>query len=311
VLAWSDLGYELDEKRAVLRGITTRDANRPLVHRDPIRRVLNLSVFDLDDLDIATIQRELERFEPRWLHGYASAIETLASSYESGGRRPPASVQGAFLSSENVHPGQRVAIERAYSCEARSFYGMSERAAFAFECAAHRYHVAPIYGTVELVGSGGANVSDAGESGELVVTGLISRSTPLIRYRTGDWAEWGPLECECGRQGPTLAAIEGRWTQESLLTRTGGRITMTALNLHSAEYATIARFQFRQSIPGEADLLYVPGTGFSVESRDKFVAALKWKLDGRVELRAFEVDNLPLTPAGKHRFIVGPGSVDP
>jgi phenylacetate-CoA ligase len=52
----------------------------------------------------------------------------------------------------------------------------------------------------------------AGESGELVVTSLVNRAMPLIRYRIGDRASWPTADsaCGCGRTLPLLEGVEGR-----------------------------------------------------------------------------------------------------
>jgi phenylacetate-CoA ligase len=50
-----------------------------------------------------------------------------------------------------------------------------------------------------------------GESGELVITDLIKRAQPSIRYRTGDITEGLDLTpCPCGRTTPKMRPILGR-----------------------------------------------------------------------------------------------------
>lgn len=48
-----------------------------------------------------------------------------------------------------------------------------------------------------------------GEQGELVITSLRERATPVIRYRTGDAASFHENTCPCGRTGP-LVRLYGR-----------------------------------------------------------------------------------------------------
>ena len=46
--------------------------------------------------------------------------------------------------------------------------------------------------------------------GRLVMTSLMRRSQPLIRYELGDLAQLDTAPCPCGRSFARLAAVEGR-----------------------------------------------------------------------------------------------------
>lgn len=58
-----------------------------------------------------------------------------------------------------------------------------------------------------------------GERGELVVTNFHNLGTPLIRYRTGDLANFRENDCLCGLEGPLLQ-VWGRVAEDSV--RAGG-----------------------------------------------------------------------------------------
>ena len=49
-----------------------------------------------------------------------------------------------------------------------------------------------------------------GEEGELVLTNLVRRATPILRYRTRDLALLHPEGCDCGRTHRRLSRILGR-----------------------------------------------------------------------------------------------------
>jgi phenylacetate-CoA ligase len=55
----------------------------------------------------------------------------------------------------------------------------------------------------------GRNVED-GQEGEVVLTNLIRRAMPILRYRTRDLAFLHPEPCECGRTHRRLSRILGR-----------------------------------------------------------------------------------------------------
>src|SRR5207249_8327871 len=95
----------------------------------------------------------------------------------------------------------RALIARAFGCPVFDEYGTRELGPLAHECPAHRgHHVNAESYVVEV----------AGESGEILVTDLNSRSVPLIRYRVGDVAVAGGHPCVCGRGLPLLERLAGR-----------------------------------------------------------------------------------------------------
>jgi len=60
--------------------------------------------------------------------------------------------------------------------------------------------------------------------GEVVVTDLNNRLMPLIRYEFGDLASVSAQPCSCGRGLPVLAAVQGRSTDQYVVTPDGRKI---------------------------------------------------------------------------------------
>jgi len=302
--AWNTLGYRLDDRRAVLRGVRLGDGvQRRVTTYEPLRRELYVSVFDLDESHLPDIERALVRFSPRFLHGYPSALEVLGRYLRRSGAVLPA-LKGIFAVSENLYPGQREYLESLFGVPVVTFYGMSEKVAFAAECAARDgYHVHEMYGHVDLVAADGTLITEPGVRGEIVATGLISAVMPLIRYRTGDFSSWRSGPCPCGRPGRRLGPIEGRWNREYLVTRSGSRVHMAALNLHSSVFDNVERYRFVQSEPGCVRLLLVPGLGYKDADGSRIQAEMDGKLSGLVEVELVTTTTMDLTQRGKGVFI--------
>lgn len=303
--AWSLVGFKLDERRAVLRGtLFKRGGVRELTHYEPLRRELYLSVFDLDNEHLPEIRAAFERFAPRFIHGYPSAMEVLGRYYRQVGAIPPR-LEALLSVSEALYPSQRAELERLFGCRVFSFYGMTEKAIFAAECPySSELHVDERYGLAEIVDNEGRRIEEPGVYGEVVATGLISRAVPLLRYRTGDWACWAAGECRCGSPMRRFAHVRGRWPgEQNIIGKNGAPITMTALNLHSPAFDRVRRIRFYQETPGHAVLLLEPGSGFSEADVSNILNEIGGKLVGQVELSVRPVDELPLTPRGKHMFI--------
>jgi phenylacetate-CoA ligase len=63
---------------------------------------------------------------------------------------------------------------------------------------------------VEIIDPETSEPLDDGQQGEVVLTNLIRRATPILRYRTRDLAFLHPEPCQCGRTHRRLSRIMGR-----------------------------------------------------------------------------------------------------
>jgi phenylacetate-CoA ligase len=104
-------------------------------------------------------------------------------------------------------PATRARIEAAFGATAYDLPGLTEIAAWGFECDARSglTHVHEDYCYPEVLDEEGRPVEPGGR-GELVFTSLYRKAMPLIRYRTRDLVERAARKCPCGR---TLVAFEG------------------------------------------------------------------------------------------------------
>ncbi|MEZ4525358.1 MAG: phenylacetate--CoA ligase family protein [Desulfobacterales bacterium] len=92
-------------------------------------------------------------------------------------------------------------------------YGLSEvpGPAIAFECPAHEgLHIHEDHFLPEIIDPISGEVLPSGESGELVLTTLMTRAFPLIRFRTGDRARFRKGRCACGSSLVRMDWLEGR-----------------------------------------------------------------------------------------------------
>jgi phenylacetate-CoA ligase len=104
-------------------------------------------------------------------------------------------------------PATRARIEAAFGARAYDLPGLTEIAAWGFECEARSglTHVNEDYCYPEVLDEGGRPVAP-GARGELIFTSLYRKAMPLLRYRTRDIVQLADRRCPCGR---TLSAFEG------------------------------------------------------------------------------------------------------
>ncbi len=104
-------------------------------------------------------------------------------------------------------PATKARIETAFGARAYDLPGLTEIAAWGFECDARAglTHVHEDYCYPEVLDEADRPVGPGGR-GELVFTSLYRRAMPLLRYRTRDIVQRADRKCPCGR---TLTAFEG------------------------------------------------------------------------------------------------------
>ena len=104
-------------------------------------------------------------------------------------------------------PATKAKIEAAFGAKAFDLPGLTEIAAWGFECdaGAGLTHVHEDYCYPEILDEQDRPVGPGGR-GELVFTSLYRKAMPLLRYRTRDVVQVAERTCPCGR---TLLAFEG------------------------------------------------------------------------------------------------------
>ena len=307
VLSWARVGYRLGDQFAVFRGRVI-PKNKVFKHEyDSLLRQHFYSTFHLNPESMASYLAHLGQIGRCFIHAYPSAIATLARWIKATGSRAPGNVAGIIAESEIVYPDQRAMVEEVFGCRYFSCYGHTEKLVFAAECEhSTDYHVWPTYGYFELVDSRGKRISTPGESGEIVGTGFIDAVTPLIRYRTGDFATYVGEECgACGRAHTVIRDIKGHRIQEFLVARDGSLIPWTAVAgvTHDDTFDGILRFQFFQEAPGRSTVKLVPMKEFSDANERKIVEKLGSKFSGSIEFSVERVAEISTTGRGKAIYV--------
>jgi phenylacetate-CoA ligase len=299
---WSRVGFSPTRLRAKLRGAVVK--NRSHSRYDVREHAIVFSNFHMTPEIAASYAETMKRRGIAFFHAYPSSALDFARLLKEAGVDPPR-FEALLLGSENFYPGQRESLEAFYQCRIYSWFGHSESAALAGECeVSHNYHIFPEYGFVEIIKEDGRPATEEGETGEIVGTTLHNPVMPLVRYRTGDWATLGPQTCPCGRNYRLLKETRGRWMQEMMIGKLNNRISITALNMHSAIFDNVHQFQFHQTEKGKVELRMVPKLSYSPQDSASIVAAFREKMGDTMELKLTFVKELPLTDRGKFRFIV-------
>lgn len=297
---WENVDYRNASKVAVLRGAYTGEKG---VFWQQANRLF-LSSYHMTDNDMMQQYEALQRFKPSFLHVYPSAICILCDYIKRKNLEPIKSLKAVLTASENLYLYQRELIEDVLKCRVYDFYGHSEHACIAGGCAdSNRYHILWQYGYCELINEENKPATKENEVVEIVATTYDNFAMPLIRYKTMDTVLNSNEACNCGKNYKVINGIEGR-LQELLITPSGRKISMTALNMHDDIFDNVKQFQFHQNDVHFCTLNIVKGVDYTNADEKKIYLEMSNKLGEDIELKLKYVDSIPRTKSGKLRFLV-------
>jgi phenylacetate-CoA ligase len=152
---------------------------------------------------------EIRAFRAKQVYGCPSFLEEMALTAPDACRS--LKLRGILTSGEMLFPHQRSAIEEAFGCRVFDRYGSAEVDTVCQECGTQpgHLHISAETCWVEIVDPDGRCVP-RGDAGEIVVTSLVNRAMPLIRYSLGDLGRLEEIPCRCGRTLPLMQIVEGR-----------------------------------------------------------------------------------------------------
>jgi phenylacetate-CoA ligase len=198
-----------------------------------------------DDGELHRVLDSIARRPPGLVRGVATTLYAVARRVEELGR--PVAARVAWSGGAYLPAHHRPAIESAFSCPVYERYGSWDVGVIAHHCPEERrFHVAAESMLVEVVREDGSAAAP-GELGEVLVTPLFNRATPLLRYRLGDLVEVPSGEsCPCGRTLPLLGKLVGR--ANDLLRASDGRLVApeAVSQQMSRLYPSVVQFQVRQ-----------------------------------------------------------------
>lgn len=282
------------------RVIVEPDRDKPPFWRHNLAtNTILYSTYHLSPDNLPAYVDRLVRQQPALIDSYPSALGIIANAvrHRTNKIRPKAIITSA----ETLIPHQRAAAEEAFGCQVTDQYGNAEMTAFVVQCTAGMYHVWPSYGFCEVLVDG--RPARPGESGDLVTTGFINETMPLIRYRTGDTAVMGD-SCSCGLNFPTLERIEGR-KDDILVTADGrevGRLDPVFKGLRDDAFLEV---QIVQTGLNEVLIRYVPGSRYEESALVTVSTELRKRLGSTVRVTNERVAELPRGPNGKLKAVIG------
>ncbi len=261
-----------------------------------------ISAASMTPQQMETFYASLVRARTKYLVGYVGAIDVFAGFLERQGYQLD-DLKAVWTTSAPLPRIKREHFERVYQCDVYTQYGSCEFYWIAAECQRKcGLHIASDIRHVEVVH--GSEVVSDGEYGDLVVTDLLNRAFPLIRYRIGDRGRLLKEDCECGLPFPLMDYVQGRVSDIVWLPNGSvipGEYWTTIFDDFTEK---IKSFHIHQHRDYSISIRYEPHKGADCSDVIRIVKArLMKKTDANLALDFVEAD-LDVSDNGKTRYVV-------
>lgn len=262
----------------------------------------------LDTMDIN--ESSIRRFVDAWrrervqvLFGHAHSIYILATYLRRMGVED-LQPRGIITTSMMLLELERRIIEEVFKCRVTDRYGCEEVGLIACECEQHQgLHLNVDHLAVEFLRDDGTEAT-AGEEANIVLTDLINRGMPLIRYQVEDMGVPSDRRCPCGRGLPLMERVIGR--QADFLKRPDGSL-VAGVSLVERTLTGIPGIEQMQLIQDEMHYVrakVVRDSRFDEKAEQQLRNELQVALGESIRVEIQYVPALDQTHLGKYRFAI-------
>jgi len=162
-------------------------------------------------LSVHTLLKEvvdqLNEFQPTLVAPYGSMAKLLASEQESG--RLHIQPVAVVVSAEGLAIGEYDRISKAFQCKVGNSYAATECPFLSYSCEHGWLHVNSDWVILEPVDANYQPTVPGEQSHTVLLTNLVNRVQPILRYDIGDSVLQRPDACPCGN--PLMAIrVQGR-----------------------------------------------------------------------------------------------------
>lgn len=297
-------GWDIGMKVAAVWGNPpVADTWKKKVRNLLLDRTIYLDTMNLDENSVHRFVHEWRREKPQVLFGHSHSIYLLAMYLQRMGAvdiRP----RGIISTSMMLLEPERRLIEEVLHCQVTNRYGCEEVSLIGCECERHEgFHLNIDHLVIEFLREDGTEAVP-GEEASIVVTDLINRGMPLIRYRIEDMGVRSDRSCSCGRGLPLMERVTGR--QADFLKRTDGSL-VAGVSLVERTLTAIPGIEQMQLVQDKLHYVcakVVKDGGFNEASERRLHNELRTVFGNAVRIEIQYVSVLDQTRSGKYRFAI-------
>jgi len=276
------------------------------VRNEGLYRRVELNTSRIREEDWNLFISQVRSRKPKVLVAYAHSA-ALFGQYLVDQKIRDIKFKSIIPTAEMLMPEQSGFLEEVFCAKVFNRYGCREVSVIASECGYHSgMHICAETLLVEVV----PDPSLPDGLGRILITDLLNRSMPLIRYEIGDVGKWATDQsCPCQRGLPLLAEVRGR-TTDFIVLPDGCKISGPALTLVVADMPDVRQVQFVKLASGSVRLRVVPGNGYSDATKAELHKRLGLYLQGSALMEIEEVPSIASERSGKYRFVVNESDLD-
>ena len=266
-------------------------------------RFIYLDTIDLNDKSINDFIARWRRERPEILFGHSHSLYVLARFVLSSGVRD-LRPRGIISTSMMLLASERLVIEAAFGCKVTDRYGCEEVGLIACECEEHRgLHLNIEHLYIEFLRPDGS-AAQPDEEGAIVVTDLLNRGMPFIRYRIEDVGVLSARTCPCGRGLPLMERVTGR-VADYLKRRDGSMVAGVSLVERTlTAIPGIEQLQIVQPAVDELVLNVVRASDFTATTELALLSEFRTVFGPGINIRTEYVSQIPQENSGKFRFSI-------
>lgn len=281
--------YEFNATKVGIRKVWARQKIRNWLNNTLAINAYDLSINNLDD----AIER-IERFRPAYLHGYVSALYAIARRMQDTNRKFQGFTLVAVVTeSEQLYDFQRAVMIAAFGCRVLEHYGSVEFGNIAQPDPSGRLRIADDIFKLETL-----------PTGELLVTNLLSKPFPLIRYRLGDMAVLAEPTVDDPLPYGVLAEVIGR-TVDLIPVRNGGYVHGVALaHVIDPHLNHVYKYQIQQITIDHFVVRLCSALPIPDEVTKRIIQDLQNLVGDGAVIEVIQVDDIQPSASGKFRWVV-------
>ena len=296
--------WNIGEKVAALWGNPGHpDTLKKKIRHALYDRTIVLDTMDLNANSMMAFVNRWREYNPGIMFGHSHSLYLFATFIQEHGIRD-IRPKGIISTSMMLLLQERERIEHVFRCKLTNRYGCEEVGLIASECERHdgmHLNIDHLY--IEFLKEDG-NPASAGEHGQIVVTDLINRGMPLIRYNVEDIGIPTQRTCPCGRGLPLMEKVSGR-VADFLMRKDGSLVAGVSLIERTlTAIKGIEQLQIIQEAVDEIILNIVRMEDYDASSEKELFHEFTTVFGKDIRIKANYVNRIPQEQSGKYRFAI-------
>lgn len=266
----------------------------PFVYLDTMR---------LDEAAVLKFAKAWRKEKPSLLFGHSHSLYLLAVFCEELNISEicPKSI---ISTSMMLLPHERKTIENVFGVKVFDRYGCEEVSLIASECETHEgFHLNIDHLFVEFIKPDGRDALP-GEEGKIVVTDLLNKAMPIIRYRVEDVGIPSHKKCSCGRGLPLMEKVSGR-TADFLIREDNSLVAgVSMIERTLTRIQGVMQMQIIQEAINDIQINIVKNDKYNDDSKDQLINEFIDVFGNNALINIDYVRRIKQEKSGKYRFSI-------